>query len=160
MHAEPQKEHAWLQQFVGEWISEMDCSMGPDKPRHKSQGTESVHSLGGLWTIGEGTGEMPDGNQGFTQITLGFDPARGRFVGTFAGSMMTHLWIYEGTLDESGNVLTLDTEGPSMAGDGTMAKYRDVVTRVSADHRILTSSMPGPDGTWIDFMTAHYRRKA
>lgn len=26
--------------------------------------------------------------------------------------MMTHLWIYEGSLDQAGRVLTLDTEGP------------------------------------------------
>lgn len=74
--------------------------------------------------------------------------------------MMTHLWVYEGTLDAGGKVLTLDTEGPGMSGDGKMVKYQDVITLVSDDHRILTSRMKGEDGNWIAFMTAHYRRQA
>jgi hypothetical protein len=159
MHAEPQKEHLWLQQLVGEWTAEMDCAMGPDQPRQKSHGSERVRSLGGLWTLGEGTGEMPDGGVGHTLMTLGFDPVKGRFVGTFVGSMMTHLWPYEGSLDESGTVLTLDSEGPSMAGDGTISPYRDVITIVDADHRILSSHVPDGNGGWTEFMTAHYRRK-
>lgn len=160
MFAKPQKEHDWLHQLVGEWTSEMDCAMGPDQPRQKSKGKESVRSLGGMWTLGEGEGEMPDGTTGKTLITLGFDPAKGRFVGSFIGSMMTHLWLYDGTLDDSGKVLTLDSAGPSMAGDGTLAPYRDVVTIVSPDHRILSSYTPDGNGGWTEFMTAHYRRKA
>ena len=56
---EPQKEHQWLQQLVGKWTSETECSMGPDQPAMKTNGKETVRSLGGLWTIGEG--EMASG---------------------------------------------------------------------------------------------------
>jgi hypothetical protein len=73
--------------------------------------------------------------------------------------MMTYLWIYDGQLDASGNVLTLDAEGPTFTGDGKMAKYKDIITLVSDDHRTLTSKMLGDDGTWQQFMEAHYRRK-
>lgn len=158
MFAKPQKEHDWLTQFVGEWTSEMDYSMGPDQPRQKSKGSESVRSLGGLWMLGEGKGEMPDGTVGETLITLGFDPVKGRFVGSFVGSMMTHQWLYDGVLDESGTVLTLDSEGPGMADDGVIMPYRDVITMVSPDHRILASYTPDGSGGWREFMTAHYRR--
>ena len=41
--------------------------------------------------------------------------------------MMTHLWVYDGALDAAGKVLTLDAEGPSFTGDGTTAKYQDVI---------------------------------
>lgn len=160
MKAEPQTEHAWLQQLVGEWESEMTCSMGPDQPPFTTKGTESVRSLGGLWTVGDGTGETPDGNACTTVMTLGFDPAKGRFVGTFVASMMSMIWHYEGALDADGKTLTLETEGPSMSGDGSMSKYRDIVTILSPDHRTLTSKMPGENGEWTEFMTAHYRRKA
>lgn len=51
----------------------------------------------------EGLGEMPGGGIATTMMTLGYDPARKWFVGTFIGSMMTHMWVYAGT------VLTLDT---------------------------------------------------
>ena len=36
MQAEPQKEHQWLQKFVGEWKSEMNASMGPENRRKLS----------------------------------------------------------------------------------------------------------------------------
>jgi hypothetical protein len=71
---------------------------------------------------------------------------------------MTHLWVYDGTVDGGGRVLTLNAEGPVMTGNGTMTKYRDVIEFKSDDHRVLTSHMLGDDGQWLQFMTAHYRR--
>lgn len=71
----------------------------------------------------------------------------------------THLWVYDGSLDAAEKVLALDAEGPSMAGDGKMAQYRDVIEFKNDDHRVLTSHVRGDDGTWQAFMTAHYRRR-
>jgi hypothetical protein len=151
----PQKEHHWLQRLVGEWTVEGECSLGPDQPPMKTTGKETVRSFGGLWTIGEGKGEP-----GCDSImTLGFDPQTKRFVGTFIAAEMTHLWPYNGTLDATGNVLTLDSEGPSIAGDGTMAKWQDSIEFLGEDHRTLSSQYLGPDGKWVPFMKAHYRRK-
>ena len=156
--AAPQLEHQWLQQLVGEWTCEMECTMEPGKPPEKSTATESVRSLGGLWTLGEGQCGMPDGGTGTTLMTLGYDPQKRQYVGTFIGSMMTYLWVYDGELDASERVLTLNAEGPSMAAEGKMAQFRDVIEIKSHDHRVLTSHVLGDDGTWHQFMTAHYRR--
>ncbi|MFO0810106.1 MAG: DUF1579 domain-containing protein [Gemmataceae bacterium] len=158
MNAEPQQEHRWLQRLVGNWTSEMECSMGPEKPPETFRGSESVRSLGGLWTLGEGAGEMPDGCSCTTLMTLGYDPAKKRFVGTFIASMMTHLWLYDGSLDAAGKILTLNTEGPSFADPTKMAKYQDIIEFVSDDHRTLSSQFHTDDGRWHRFMTAHYRR--
>lgn len=157
MHAKPQDEHKWLEQLVGEWEVQMEASAGPDQPPTVHPGTDSVRSLS-VWVVCEGTMPMPDG-EGRTVMTLGYDPAKGKFVGTFIGSMMTNLWVYEGTLDASGKVLTLDADGPSFADPTKTAKYKDAIEIVSPDHRILTSRFQGDDGTWHHFMTAHYRRK-
>ena len=159
MHTEPQKEHRWLEKLVGEWTSEMEASMGPDAPPMTSKGSESVRSLGGLWTLGEGASEMPDGNPATMIMTLGYDPLKKRYVGTWIGSMMTHLWVYDGELDASGNVLSLAADGPSFTDPTKMAKYKDVIEFKNDDHRILTSHLLGDDGKWTQFMTAHYRRK-
>ena len=159
MKAEPQKEHHWLQKLVGEWNYEHEAAMAPDQPKEKFTGTEIVRSVGGLWTIGEGTTHA-HGGTATTLMTLGYDPQKKRFVGTFVGSMMTHMWVYEGTLDASGKILTLDTEGPNFApGAAGMTKYKDIIEFKSDDYRTLTSRMLGPDGKWTEFMTAHYRRK-
>lgn len=156
---EPQSEHLWLLQLVGEWRIESECIMGPDQPPMKSTGRESVRPLGKLWTIGEATWESPDGGSWESITTLGYDPQTKRFVGSFIASVMTHLWPYIGTLDATGKILTLDSEGPSFAGDGTFAKYQDIIEFVTNDHRTLTARVQSSDGSWQQFMTAHYYRK-
>jgi hypothetical protein len=158
MHAEPQQEHQWLQKLVGEWAYEVESDMGPGQSSGKLQGTERVRSLGGLWVVAEGQGEMPGGGTAHTIMTIGYDPEKKRYVGTWIGSMMPQLWLYDGFLDASGKVLTLASEGPSMAGDGTKANYRDVIEFRSDDRRVLTAHMQGDNGEWTAFMTAHYRR--
>jgi len=159
MKSEPQDEHQWLQRLVGEWTSEAEMKMMPDDPPVKTKGTESVRSLGGLWILAEGQGEMPGGGPATIMMTLGYDPQKKRYLGTWVGSMMTHMWVYDGVLDGTGNVLTLDTEGPSMAGDGKVSKYQDVIEFKSDEYRILSSQVLGEDGKWNRFMTAHYRRR-
>jgi len=156
--AEPLPEHRWLQQFVGEWTFEVEANMEPGQPPERFKGRESVRTLGGFWIIGEGEGEMPGGGVMTTRLTLGYDPQKERFVGTWIGSVMTHLWLYNGALDSAGKVLTLNSEGPDMAGSGALTMYQDIYTVKSADHRILTSRMQRPDGQWYTFMTANYRR--
>ena len=160
MHGQPQKEHEWLQKLLGEWTFEADADMGPDKPAEKATGKESVRSLGGLWVVCEGEGEMPGGGIGKTMMTLGYDPKKNRYIGTWVGSMMTHMWIYEGQLDSEKNMLPLDCEGPDFENEGKMKKYRDTIQFLSDpdDHRVLTSHMQNEDGTWTQFMRADYRR--
>jgi hypothetical protein len=157
MQSEPQREHRWLEQLVGEWTYET-AAVQPGGGE-KATGTERVRSLGGLWILAEGRGQMPDGSLATSVMTIGYDPARRRFVGTWIGSMMSHLWIYDGELDGAGRVLTLDSEGPSMSGDGTMAKYQDVIELKSSDHRVLTGRTLDAAGKWQEFLTVHYRRK-
>jgi len=159
VHPEPQKEHRWLHKLVGEWTCEIETTMEPGTPPVKSTATDCVRSLGGLWVLAEGQGEMPGCGPVTSLMTLGYDPQRKRFVGTFIASMMTHLWIYDGALNAAETVLTLEAEGPSMAGDGKMAKYRDVIEFKDDDHRVMTAHVLGDDGSWTQFMTATYRRK-
>lgn len=157
MHVEPSNEHAWLAKLAGEWEFEHECAE-PGKPPVKLRGRERVTMLGDLWMIAEGEGEMPGGGVSRSIMTIGFDPAKGKFVGSFIASVMTNLWPYEGSLDAERNILSLDSEGPSFAGDGTTAKYRDSIELVSDNHRILRSQVLGADGTWTEFMESHYRR--
>lgn len=162
MYAEPRQEHRWLDKLVGEWTFELVGNLGPDQTPAKSQGTEVVRSLGGLWTIaegeGRGEGDLPMEGAFRNLMTLGYDPKTGRFVGTFVASMTSHLWTYSGALDKSGTVLALETEGPSFTGVGT-AKCRDNLQFLDDDQRTMTSDLLGEDGRWHRFMTAHYRRK-
>lgn len=157
--ATPQEEHQWLTSLVGDWTFESECSMGPEHPPMKSSGKETVRSIGGLWIVGEGEGTMPDGGIGTTLISLGYDPAKKRYLGTWIGSMMTHMWIYDGEMDASGKILTLSAEGPSFTDPTKTTMYQDIIEIKDDNHRILRSQYQGENGEWTHFMTAHYKRK-
>jgi hypothetical protein len=156
MLSEPQKEHRWLDQLLGEWTvtSDMMDPAGGDV----SPWIERVRSLHGLWVVAEAEGEMPGAGAATTIMTLGYDPRRQRYLGTWVGSMMTHMWIYEGNLDENGKALKLDCEGEDFESPGRMTRYQDIITFKDADHRLLTARMLAADGTWKQIMQADYRR--
>lgn len=159
MKAELRKEHDWLQKLVGEWATEFEVPGQGEQPPTILKGIESVRSMQRAWVVGHGRGPMPDGSESESMITLGFDPDRGRFVGSWVGSMMNHLWVYEGELDASGRVLTLNSEGPSMEGPKRTLRYQDVIEFVTDDHRTLTGKVKNDDGQWHDMMVVNYRRK-
>lgn len=152
---QPGPGHRWLQRLVGTWRTEGECAAPPDEAPTRVTGTERVRSLGGLWILAEGEGEMPGDAAARSLMTIGFDPAQGVFLGSFVASMMTHLWLYSGTLE--GDALTLDTEGPSFFGDG-LARYQDIIALQGNDTRTLTSRMQMPGGSWQQVMSARYRR--
>jgi hypothetical protein len=139
---DPQEEHRWLQRLVGAWTFDGVATTGPGQPPDTFTGREHVRSLGDLWVLAEGEGETPGGIEQ-SVMTLGYDAQQGRYVGTWIGSMMAHLWVYDGILDAAARVLTLEAEGPSMAGDGTMATYRDVIELKDDDHRGADSARAG-----------------
>lgn len=155
MVPEPLDQHRWLHRMIGDWAVTMTMPPNPDgSPGDSHSGQETVRPLGDLWVIGDGTAE--GGMR--SQIALGYDPVRGRFVGTFLASMMTHLWIYEGTLDETGTVLTLEAVGPLFDQPDASARYQDIITLDSPDRRRLSSRLLMSDGRWVPVMSAEYRR--
>lgn len=157
MHTEPTPQHLWLKTFLGDWTVESE-GLAPDGTVHKGEGAESVHALGDLWVVCRGRFQMGT-VLGESQMTLGYDPQKQRFVGSWVGTMMANQWVYEGELDDERKVLSLACQGPSFSGDGSLSTFKDVFEVRSDDHRILTSYALQADGTWLQFMTAHYRRK-
>jgi len=156
MQTKPEKQHEWLRRFVGQWTCEVESVMGPGQPPIKQKGRETVRMLGDLWLIAESEGEMPGGGTMKAIMTIGYDPARKKFVGTWVGSPVASLFVYEGDLE--GNTLPLNTTGPSFADPAKIARYQDIVELKDDNHRTLSSQMQGEDGKWTRFMTAHYRR--
>lgn len=154
---EPSPEHQWLQRLTGDWTYEGEANMGPDAPAAQFRGTERVRSLGDLWVVSEGEGGMPGGDTSQSLMTLGYDPKKQRFVGTFVSAMMAWMWVYDGTLE--GNRLTLATEGPSMSDDGSTGRYRDIIELRSDTERVMTSEAQTPDGSWTHVMTMTARRR-
>ncbi len=152
----PKAEHGWLQELAGEWESEVEM-MPPGQPPEKIKGTETVRSVGGFWIVAENRGTFMGAP--FTGLlTLGYDAAKGRYVGTWIDSMTDYLWTYEGKVDKAGKVLTLETQGPCPDAPGKVSRFREVLEVRSEDHKVFSSSMEGEDGKWTTIMTVDYRR--
>jgi Protein of unknown function (DUF1579) len=143
----PLKGHEWLNQFVGDWEHETEIFMDPGKPPVKAKGSESVRSLGGFWIVADGKSEMM-GTPFTSVLTLGYDPQAKKYIGTWVDSMSSTLWKYEGSVDSTGKVLTLETEGPCPMKPGQIVKFHEVTEFKSKDERVFTSKMLGDDGKW------------
>jgi hypothetical protein len=152
----PTKEHEWLKQFVGEWETEAEMVVEPGKPPVKSKGTETIRSLGGFWIVSEMHGDCL-GVPVTGVMTVGYDPQKKKYVGTFVCSMCDLLFKYEGT--GGGKVLTLECDGPSPTDPTKTVRMRDVLELKDKDTKVLTSSALGEDGKWVVFMTATSKRK-
>lgn len=154
---QPTEQHRWLQALEGDWTWESDSV--PSDPKCRWSGTERVSRYGDVWTVFDGEGEM-GGKRHASRITLGFDPDKDRFVGSYISSMMASFWPYEGTLDPDGRTLRLRSRGPRFDGQPGEALYEDVIEVVSPDERRLRGTVQGDDGAWTDFMLTTYRRKS
>ena len=154
----PQKEHEWLQKFVGEWETTTKGKAGPDQPAMEIKGKISSRQVGRLWVINEMRADLGTSRMHGVQ-TIGYDPKKKKYVGTWVDSMMNFMWKYEGSVDESGNKINLDARGPaSMAADGKPALYRDSYEFKTPDLIIVTSSVQNEDGEWVAFMTGEAKR--
>jgi hypothetical protein len=153
----PVEEHGLLQKFVGEWESEGEAFMAPGQPPTKLKGVESSRMIGGFWFVAQIKSTVPDFP--YEQIlTIGYDPAKKKYIGTVIDSMTSHIWQLEGTLDATGNVLTWETEGP-VPNPEQPSKFREVTELKDSDHKVFTSSILAPDGSWNTVMTINIRRR-
>jgi hypothetical protein len=152
-------QHWWLRKLIGRWTYEHPHPAADGQPGQVLRGVEQFRAIGPLWVQGEATGPMPDGGEAISLMTLGFDPATKRFVGTWVGSVMPNLWVYDGELDANGKTLRLYSNGPAMDGSSRTEPYMDVIEFITDDHRTLTGHTRADDGTWKAFMEGHYRRQ-
>jgi hypothetical protein len=154
----PQREHEWLQQLVGEWETENSMVAGPGDEKMECRGTMKSRMLGGFWVILELKTEVSGLTVNAVQ-TIGFDPREKTYVGSWVDSVISHLWRYEGTIDPTGKILTLEAEGPDLMHEGKNARYRDVYELKSKDHIATSSYMQNAEGKWDLFAQGSMRRK-
>ena len=90
--------------------------------------------------------------------TIGYDTEKKHYIGTWVDSMTNHLWTYEGSVDKTGKILTLQADGPSFTKPGEKSPYRDIYEFVNKDEVKFTSQIQGEDGKWITFTTGVTKR--
>jgi hypothetical protein len=153
----PQKEHEWLTQLAGEWETAGEVVAVPGQPAITCKGKETVRAIGPFWIVCENQNSIME-MQMMGVLTIGFDPKKDKYVGTWIDSVSNFIWSYEGTLDEDGKKLTLLTEGPNPTNPTATAKYREVIELKDKDHKVFTSSIQTEDGQWMTFVTINARR--
>jgi hypothetical protein len=153
----PTQEHRWLQKFIGEWTSKSKATMRPDQPPMQCNGTLTSRQIGGFWVLNEMKGDMA-GDPMVGIQTIGYDEDKKQYVGTWVDSMTSFMWKYEGSVDASGRVLTLQADGPNFMGDGKLTKFQDIYEVKSKDEIITTSRVLGDDGNWFTFMSGTFKR--
>jgi hypothetical protein len=155
----PARDHQWLKQLTGEWDVTFRMYMQPDQPPVESAGTDSVRTLGEHWIIAE-TKSTVMGSPYHGMLSLGYNALTKQFNGTWIDSFGGQLWVYKGTLNDAGDTLTLETEGPSLTqGPDKTARYREIIQITGKDSRTFNSSMEKEDGTWMKVVSIEYRRK-
>jgi hypothetical protein len=156
----PTEHHKVLDRLVGDWLYVTSTGHQDYDPQDPlKRWTEKVRSIGGLWVIGEGEGGMGNSGDRATMImTLGYDPREGHYVGSWIGSMMDKFWIYKGWLEDEGQTLVLEAEGPGMEDPTRTELYRDVIHFIDDDTRTFSGSVRKPDGSFHTFMTSEAKR--
>jgi len=154
----PEKEHAFLEQFVGEWEGSGEMTPAPGAPAITCKMSDKVRLLGGFWMVSDGKGEMA-GMKMENVLTLGYDPVKKQYIGQWVDSMMPHQWNYVGEVDGSGKKITLHTEGPNPEKPGKLFKFRETFEFADKDRRIFTSSMQQEDGAWKQIVKVEAMRK-
>ena len=67
--------------------------------------------------------------------------------------MTSMMWHYEGQVDSTGKVLTLEAEGPNFMSDGTTTKFEDIYEFKSENELSIQSRILAEDGKWITFVS-------
>lgn len=140
---QPGPEHEWIQGSAGTWNVKCTYWMDPSQPPMEATAVETIDTVGPFWTVS--TFESNFMGMPFKgRSTLGYTPAKERFVGTWIDSMSQHMFVMEGTRDDSGNVLEMTCEGPDMM-TGQIVTYRTREERTGSDGRNFQMFVQRPE---------------
>jgi len=130
-------EHAQLaKQLVGTWSTRQSMWMDEKSPPQVSSG-RAVHTaiLGGRQIRFEFKGDV--GGAPFEGTGLmGYDNAAGRYVGTWADTMVTGIVVGDGQYDASKHTYTMHNRMSDPMHPGKQTTMRETLQVVDADHLV------------------------
>lgn len=143
----------FLQWEVGHWSTDITMYTAPDQPPVHFKGRQIDRMTGcGLWLVTDLS--MVAGDDGTTAPpyeghgVLGWDPVKEKLVGIWVDSSKNWLATAEGTVDESGDVLTLRIQDRHpQSGEPMVTIFQ--TTRVDAVTRQLDVFIEDPSGERI-----------
>jgi hypothetical protein len=152
---QPGPAHQVYQKDVGVWDADVVINPGPGAPPIPSKGVATNRmGCGGRWLICEFKNETT-GFEGHG--IFGYDPAKGKYVGTWIDPMRTFLTIYEGTYDSATKTMTMWVE--TEITQGKRIRWRETTETKDRDTQIWRQLMTLPGGNEFEAMTVTYSRR-
>ena len=152
----PSAEHKIVMKDVGDWTIKGKMLMPEGFQEFEAE--EKVVAVGGFWTVSHYTSDIFGGLKGST--TLGYDPATGKFVGTWVDSFQPSATHMTGTYDEKTSTMTYDTVGVGM--DGKPMPGKIIVQYTDENSHTFTMMHKDPTGQtdkMVQTMEMTYTRK-
>lgn len=148
---QPGPEHKSLAMAVGRWDAKVEMPGSPP-----AQGTSEMKMvLGGFFL--EDHFRCDFGGMKFEgRGTTGYDPIKGKYVGTWVDSSGPSIMVSEGTFDAKTRTLTM--VGDSYDQMGTKVKVRMLTIHKDADTVVFEMYHTGPDGKEGKVMNITYTR--
>jgi hypothetical protein len=157
----PTAEHQRLAKEAGTWDATIKSWMqGPGAEPMISKGVQVARLMpGGLWLLSSFEGKF--GDQDFHGAgQMGYDPKKGKYIGTWVDSMATEILLMEGGYDDKTHTLTMHAKGTEPSGKAYEAKMS---TRYEGeDSMVFTMEMKSEEtrGEYLKVMEITYKRKA
>lgn len=153
---QPTPEHARLESGLGRWNVKCTYFMDPSQPPMVCDAVETVEPVGPFWTVSLFESEFM-GMPFRGRSTLGYDPQKKKWVGTWVDSMSPSMFVMEGGYDAAGKVLTMHCRGPHMA-TGEMVDFRCVTTHTGPETHEFDMYMTDPQHGEVQMFRHEYSR--
>ncbi len=157
-YATPGEPHKKFESLTGTWTGKVKMTMDATKPPDESEGTMEYKTiLGGRYQEMRWEGTMM--GQPFTGVGfVGYDNALKKYQSVWMDTAGTGVSTMTGAYDKTGKVLTMFGAMPDPM-TGKMARMKETVTHVDADHHKLEVWNAGPDGKLMKSLEITYTRK-
>ncbi len=152
--AKPTKEHARLAATTGVWDAEIIMS-SPDG-KTASTGVETVKMVGELWTISSFEYEfmgVPTQGHG----TMGYDPSKGKYVGTWIESTNPHMSTMEGEYDEEKKAVVYQMK--SNDAGGNEMEFRVITATQDETHRTFELHAKIDEDQFVKVLEMNYTKR-
>ena len=150
----PVKEHEFLKRLVGKWESvlEVPPDLKMDADAAALNGTYESKMLGEFWVVSEAQREMM-GMPVHSITTIGYDPKKTQSVGTSVNSMSHQMVKFEGNVDKTGRILTMQCEVQVYDRPEEKSQCRFVKEVIGNDEIKDISQWQDETGEWVTIFT-------
>lgn len=155
---QPTPEHKAMAREAGNWKAVSKLWLTPETEPMISEASESNALLGELWLLSEYEGNvmgMPFKGMG----TMGYDPVKKKYVGTWVDTINPHLQTMEGEYDVATHTLTMYSTGRDVMTSEEktsklVSRYLDDNSKVFEMHALV----PGKTDEYWKQMEVTYKR--